>query len=37
MMSEENKEQEEILENTTEEITQESENDSVETKEPTAE
>ena len=36
-MSEENKEQEEILENTTEEITQESENDSVETKEPTAE
>ena len=37
MMSEENKEQEEIVENSTEETTQASENDSVETKEPTAE
>jgi molecular chaperone GrpE len=37
MMSEENKEQEEIVENTTEETTQKSENDTVEPQEPTAE
>ena len=36
-MSEENKEQEEIVENTTEETTQKSENDTVEPQEPTSE